>query len=352
MLAAQLETPALIADLDVLEKNIALAQTMLAGSHTAMRPHYKSHKCPAIAHMQIAAGAKGISCAKLGEAEDLIASGIEDVLIANQITDPAKIARLAYLAACCRLSICVDDRDNILALQKAAALAGSMLHCLVEYEIGMKRCGVDRPEEVYELVRTIEACPNLTFEGIQAYAGNLSHEADYATRDAESLRVEERLTELVQYLASKGVTVREISGASTGTIQFRGKDTVYTEVQAGSYIFMDMAYRELDLPFAHALFVLTSVIRRKEGAVITDAGRKSVSMDQKMPEFIEYLGHPVKLSEEHCAVYEDLPVQVGDRLHLIPGHCCTTINLYDYLYLVRNGRVVDRIPIESRGKSL
>ena len=164
--------------------------------------------------------------------------------------------------------------------------------------------------------------------------------------------MEERLSELVRYLTSQGVKVKEISGASTGTIQFRGKDTVYTEVQAGSYIFMDMAYKEVDLPFQNSLFVLTSVVSKRAGTIITDAGRKSVSMDQKMPEFLEYPGHPVKLSEEHCSLYEDLPVSIGDHLHLIPGHCCTTINLHDFLYLVRSGKVVDRIPITSRGKSL
>ena len=236
-----LETPALVVDLDALEYNIEAGNRMLEGSKMKMRPHYKSHKCPAIAHMQINAGAKGITCSKISEAEDLIASGIEDVLIANQIVHPAKVARLAYLAKCCHLTVCVDNGDNILDLQKAASAQGATIHCLIEYEIGMKRCGVDTPEDFYELVSVIEKCPNLTFDGIQAYAGNLSHEENYQVRASESVRVEERLSALKQYVEERGTAVKEVSGASTGTIQFRKADSVYTEVQAGSYIFMDMA---------------------------------------------------------------------------------------------------------------
>lgn len=347
-----LETPALIVDLDALEHNIEVSNRMLEGSRMKMRPHYKSHKCPAIAHMQIDAGAKGITCSKISESEDLIASGIEDVLIANQIVHPAKIARLAYLAKCCHLTVCVDHGDNILDLQKAANAQGSTIHCLIEYEIGMKRCGVDTPEAFYELVKIIEGCPNLTFDGIQAYAGNLSHEENYEARALESLKVEERLSALKRYVEEQGSVVKEVSGASTGTIQFRKADSVYTEVQAGSYIFMDMAYGALDLEFKNSLFVLTSVLVKREDVVITDAGRKSVSVDQKMPVFKEYPQYPVKVSEEHSAVYENLPLKVGDKLKLVPGHCCTTMNLHDYAYLVRQDMVVDRIPVVSRGRSL
>ena len=216
----------------------------------------------------------------------------------------------------------------------------------------MKRCGVDTPEDFYELVSVIEKCPNLTFDGIQAYAGNLSHEENYQVRASESVRVEERLSALKQYVEERGTAVKEVSGASTGTIQFRKADSVYTEVQAGSYIFMDMAYGALDLEFKNSLFVLTSVLVKREDVVITDAGRKSVSVDQKMPIFREYPLYPVKVSEEHSAVYENLPLKVGDKLKLIPGHCCTTMNLHDYVYLVRQDAVVDRIPIVSRGRSL
>ena len=348
----QIETPALIVDLDVMEQNMDTMDQLLAKTPMKLRPHYKSNNCPAIVHAQLARGAKGITCAKLAEAEDLILSGVEDVLIANQITHPAKLARLAYLARCCRLTVCVDDSQNIDALQAACALQGSVLHCLVEFDIGMNRCGVHTPEDCLALAQQIRRCANLQFDGIQAYAGNLAHEEDTARRKAESEKVEQRLRELKTYLEENGVPVQEISGISTGTVQFHGVDSVYTEVQAGSYLFGDMAYRAVGVDFRNSLFVLTSVMSTHENAAITDAGAKSISVDQKTPAFFGYERCRVEMSEEHCAIYGDLDLKVGDQLLLIPGHCCTTINIYDYLYLVRDGKVVDRVPIESRGKSL
>lgn len=348
----QLETPALMIDLDILEKNMEVMKSMLEGTSMKLRPHYKSHKCPALAHMQIADGAKGITCAKISEAEDLAASGIEDILIANQIVHPAKIARLAYLAKCCHLTVCVDEKENIRELQKAAQSQGARIHCLIEYEVGMKRCGVDMPEQFFELARELQHCPNLKFEGIQAYAGNLSHEEEYQTRMKESAKVEERISELKKYVEARGIPVKEVSGASTGTVQFRGINSVYTEIQAGSYLFMDVAYNALNLEFQNSLFLLTSVISKRKDAVITDAGRKSVSVDQKMPVFKGYEQYPVEVSEEHSAIYADIPANIGDKMLLIPGHCCTTMNLHENVYLVRDGMIKDRVPIVSRGKSL
>ena len=347
----QIETPALIVDLDVMEQNMDTMDRLLKETPMKLRPHYKSNKCPAIVHAQLARGAKGITCAKLSEAEDLILCGVEDVLIANQITHPAKLARLAYLAKCCRLTVCVDDAQNIDALQAACAMQDSVLHCLVEFDVGMDRCGVHTREECLALAQQIGRCENLRFDGIQAYAGNLAHENDTPRRKAESEKVELRMRELKAYLEENGVCVQEISGISTGTVAFHGADSVYTEVQAGSYLFGDMAYRAVGVDFRNSLFVLTSVMSTHENAVITDAGAKSIAVDQKTPAFLGYEQYRVEMSEEHCALYGDLDLKVGDQLLLIPGHCCTTVNIYDYLYLVRGGKVVDRVPIEGRGKS-
>lgn len=230
MFVSQLETPALIVDLDVLERNQTRAMDLLRPLGVALRPHYKSHKCTAIAHMQLTGGAKGITCAKLSEAEDLIQSGVEDVLIANQVVEPAKLMRLGYLAGCCRLSVCVDTLENIRALESAAATFGTTIHCLVEYEVGMRRCGVATPQEALALAEAILAAPHLSFLGIQAYAGQLSHAEDFARRSREAARIEGRLRELLTFLHENGVDVPEVSGASTGTVELRGADTVYTEV--------------------------------------------------------------------------------------------------------------------------
>ena len=301
--------------------------------------------------MQLARGAKGITCAKLGEAEDLINCGVEDVLIANEIVHPAKIARLAYLAKCCYLTVATDSAENIRDLQAACALQKSVLHCLVEYDVGMKRCGVTEKEDFLALAKQISESENLVFEGIQAYAGNLSHEENYEKRQAESDVVELRLKELKKYLEDNGIPVKEVSGISTGTIQFHGADSVYTEVQAGSYLFMDRAYDAVGPAFENSLFVLSSVMSKPKGETILDAGTKAISVDQKPPVFKGYEQYPVKTSEEHGTVYAELPLNIGDQLRMIPGHCCTTINMYDRLYFVRENKVVDCVHIESRGKS-
>ena len=348
----QIETPALILDLDMMERNMDAMDKLLEGSNARLRPHYKSNKCTAIAHMQMARGAKGITCAKLSEAEDLVLAGIPNVLIANQITEPSKIARLAYLAGCCRLTVCVDNSTNINDLQKAAALQSTVIHCLVEYDIGMNRCGVHTKEEFAALAAQTMSCPNLSFDGIQAYAGNLAHQEDLISRKQESFNVEEKLIALTIHLEENGIPVKEVSGVSTGTLEFHIKDTVYTELQPGSYLFMDAAYHAVGVTFEHSLFVLASVISRTGGGVITDAGLKSVSVDQRPPRFMGYEEYDVDMSEEHCAIYgKELQQEVGDRMLLIPSHCCTTVNLYDYIYFVRKGQVMDRVPVTGRGHS-
>lgn len=348
----QLETPALVVDLDIMEENMRTMDRLLEGTPIRLRPHYKSHKCPAIAKLQLEHGAKGICCAKLSEAEDLILSGVEDVLIANQITAPAKIARLAVLAGYCDLTVCVDDADNVDALQAACGQQGTELRCLVEYDIGMNRCGVKTKEEVSSLARHLLYAPNLIFEGIQAYAGNLAHEEDTVLRKRESEAVEEKVRELKNYLEDQGISVKEVSGISTGTIDFHGKDSVYTEAQCGSYLFSDTSYRKVGVSFRNALSVLATVVSARPGAIVTDAGVKSLAMDQRPPVFTAAPELSVNFSEEHSAVYGDVPAKKpGDIIRIIPGHCCTTVNLYDWIYLVRDGQVVDRLPVTGRGRS-
>ncbi len=351
MLESQIQTPALVLDMDVFEKNLKGLKNTCDTLGLAMRPHYKSAKATALAHREIEAGAVGMCCAKVSEAEDLVESGIEDVLIANQITDRAKIAKVASLAACCRLGVCVDRADNIADLEQAAAFQGSTIYCYVEYDVGMNRCGVYTPEEFYALVQQIETCPHLKFGGIQAYAGNIAHCEDYEERKASSMAVEERIRTLKDYLEAHGVKVDVVTGVSTGTIGLRGSDTVYTEVQCGSFIFMDAAYRAVGAEFDHALSVLATVMDSYSDHATTDVGIKAISTDQRPPFFLEYPDTNIRFSEEHCKLFT-LDCKPGQKLHMVPSHCCTTINLYDWLYLVRGGKVVDKVPVTGRGKSI
>ena len=347
-----ISTPALILDVNILKENAEKMKTLLEGSNLKLRPHYKSHKCPAIAHRQIGSGAKGITCAKLSEAEDLILSGVEDVLIANQIVEISKIQRAGYLAGCCKLTVCVDSKENAMALEQAAAACGNTVYCLIEYEMGMNRCGLKDWDAIRELAETILAQPHLQFEGIQAYAGQLSHEEDDRVRAEQSRVTEEDLAGLVRYLKEQGIPVKEVSGESTGTVELRPENTVYTEIQAGTYLFMDAAYERVGVGFEHSLFMVATVISTAEDKFVCDAGMKSLGVDQGGPVFPDYPDAKIEMSEEHCAAYCKHTLSVGDKVLLIPGHCCTTMNLQDRVFMVKDGQVIDRIRVESRGKSL
>ncbi len=347
-----LETPALILDKRIFEANMDKMEKLLEGTPMKLRPHYKSHKCPEIARIQIERGAAGITCAKLGEAEDLAAAGIENILIGNQVVQPAKVKRVGQLAGKCYLIICVDNADNIRELSRAAVEAGTVIHCLVEYEVGMKRCGVDTYGEFLELAKLADSLDGLVFEGVQAYAGHMAHEHSEKVRISETERIENEVRGLKKYLEDNGLKVKEIGGGSTGTVEQKPKDSVYTDIQAGSYIFMDNAYGRLQLGFENALFVLTTVISTKKDRIVTDTGVKSLGMDQGNPVFLGVPeGSEISMSEEHGAVYCEHSYKINDKLLYIPGHCCTTVNMFDEIYVVDGDEVVGCWKVTSRGKA-
>lgn len=346
-----LETPALIIDELVMEENMDCMMTMLEDTRIQLRPHYKTHKSPDLAWLQIEKGAKGITCSKLSEAEDLVKAGIYDILIANQVVQKAKIVRLASLAGMCHMTVCVDSEQNIRDLSAAACLAGTVIHCYVELDIGMKRCGVSTFEEFYKLAALLEELPGVSYDGIQAYAGNLSHEFDVEKREAAIEANEERLRQLIAYLDERGIKNREVSGCSTGTIYMKKHSTVYTELQPGAYIFMDMAYRGMKTVFKNSLYVLATVVSADDDRFVTDAGAKSVAWDEMRPGLDGMEFERSSIAEEHSTFYGSHSLKVGDLVKVMPGHCGTTVNLYDEMYLVDGDTVIDRITVVSRGKA-
>ena len=351
-----LPTPALIADNDIITENMLSMEELLRGRAIKLRPHYKSHKCAALARRQIASGAIGMTCAKLSEAEDLAFSGVSDILIANQVIEPAKIDRLAWLAGLIRLTVCVDDMENVHALSRAAVYAGSTIHCLVEYDIGMNRCGVCTQEQVLELAATIRMLPNLEYDGIQAYAGYASHMVSTEERVETTRMNEQKVSALIEYLRIHGVEVHTVSGGSTGTAAIKAEDGIYTELQAGSYLFMDSTYDRLDVPFKNSLFVLATVVSRSENTIILDVGAKGLGADQNPPAVLDRgkrrITGRVVLNEEHLKLYDSgWDAKIGEKALVIPGHCCTTVNLYDWLYLYSGDILTERIAVTARGKS-
>lgn len=351
-----LPTPALVADLDRVTGNMDRMAQCLLGTPVRLRPHYKSHKCAALAHRQIAAGAVGMTCAKLSEAEDLIFSGVNDVLIANQVVERGKVDELARLARLSRLTVCVDDVNNAKDLSLAAAYAGSTVHCLVEYDIGMDRCGTRTPEGFLAVAQAVARLPNLCYEGIQAYAGHVSHMISSDDRRTATRENERKVAALMEFLRRHGLESQTVSGGSTGTCGFKAGGGVYTELQPGSYLFLDTTYGQLDLPFQNALFVLATVVSKQNDTVILDVGVKGLGADQDSPVVLDSQGNRLsgycELNEEHLKLYDShWAPSVGDKAIVIPGHCCSTVNLYDWLYLYRRDAIVERVAVTARGRS-
>ena len=349
----QIETPALLVDLNILEANIQKMAGYFDGKKAKLRPHFKTHKCPAIAHLQMDAGAKGITCAKLGEAEVLAEAGIRDILIANQIVDESKIRRLAGLANNAKITVCVDNMQNISELSQAAEAHGSTVYVLVEVEVGMQRCGVDTKEEVLKLAREICTSRGLVFDGLQAYAGQLSHNPSRSERIKGISEAEAKVLEIKDFLEKNAIPVNEISGAGTGTFDILGSREIWTEIQAGSYVFMDTDYGRLDLEFENALTVLTTVIHKRPGFAITDAGLKVCCQEKGKPAVRD---HPelsvLLLSEEHGKIKDERnELKFLQKLEYIPSHCCAAVNLHDHYYCVRNGLLETVWHISGRGKS-
>jgi len=353
MKTRNLETPALLLDKQAMLRNMEKMDHILTGTTMALYPHYKSHKCPAIAKLQLERGAGGITCAKLGEALDLQAAGMDNIVIANQIVQAEKLPKLAALAQKCRLTVCVDHPQNVLDLEQAMAQAGEgKLHVLVEYDVGMNRCGVSSHEEFLALAKLVSAQPHLVFEGIQAYAGQLSHEEDAQKRFAAVQAIEADVASLKAFCAENGVNVREICGGSTGFAHEKPKNTLYTQVQFGSYLFMDRSFLPLELQFEQALFVETTVLSVKPDHVVVDCGVKTMTMDQYPPYFPAFPQAQLSFSEEHTTILvENTHLKPGDKLRYVPGHCCTTINLFDRIYVIEGEDVLDCWEITSRGKA-
>lgn len=345
-----LSTPALVLDKNLLNANFEAMNRIIENTTLKLRPHYKSHKCASLAKMQIENGAIGMTCAKLSEAEDLCDIGIEDILIANQVVAPEKIRKLADLAKNCRLTVCVDNKENISELSLAAKNSGSIIHCLIEFDIGMERCGVVAKEDVLALANHISKCVNLVFDGLQAYAGHISHIEDIKTRKEMTLANYIKLRELISYLNENGFEVKTVSGGSTGTAEIKALEGLYTELQAGSYLFMDATYRNLSLPFKNSLFVLTTVVSKRSGLTVVDAGVKTCGTDQGMPVPRDGHADTIVASEEHFQLHNyNAETSVGEKMYLIPAHCCSTINLYDKIYLVDGDTIVDRILVTAKG---
>jgi 3-hydroxy-D-aspartate aldolase len=364
--AADIQTPCLILDLDALERNVKKMGDLASEMGVRHRAHGKMHKSVDVLKLQESLGrAVGVCCQKVSEAEVFVRGGIKDVMVSNQVCDPAKIDRLARMPKLgARVLVCVDDPENVAGLAAAAQKYGTRIECLVEIDCGAGRCGVTTSQEVVNIAKLIDAADGLKFAGIQAYQGAMQHLDLYTDRKAKIDIAVEQVEHAVNALKSLGLECDIVGGGGTGSYYFEGTSGVFNELQCGSYAFMDADYGRIldkdgkridDGEWENALFILTSVMSHaKADQAVVDAGLKVQSVDSGLPtvfgrdDKVEYL----KCSDEHGVVADpDGVLKVNDKLKLVPGHCDPTCNVHDWYVGVRGGKVETLWPVSARGKA-
>ena len=355
----EVDTPALVVDLDALEGNIARMAKAVEGGAARLRPHAKSHKCAEIARRQIAAGAVGVCAQKVSEAEALVAGGVADVLVTNEIVGQRKVARLARLAREAKVAVLADDAGNVAELDGSARAERTRLEVLVEIDVGAHRCGVEPGAPALALAKRIAECRNLRFAGLHAYHGAAQHLRSATERRAAITAAAEQALLTKRMIEKAGMACETVTGAGTGTFLLEGASRVFNEIQPGSYVFMDADYNrnawEDGWPrFEQSLFVLATVMSvHSPDRAVVDAGLKASSVDSGMPLVHERPGvEYAKASDEHgvlrIAAGAKAP-RLGEKLLLVPGHCDPTVNLYDWLVCARKGRVEALWPVTARG---
>ncbi len=357
-------TPVLVIDLDVMERNIRTMADFAGKRGIALRPHAKTHKSADIAKLQIAAGAGGVCCAKLGEAEAMADGGVDSILITSPVVSAPAIERLIALnQRIGDLRVVVDNPANVEAL--ASAASGKPLKVLIDIDPGIRRTGVSSPEAAAALAKTILAAPSLHYLGVQCYCGREQHIGPYADRRSAIAERTTYLNAVIAALSETGAPPSVITGGGTGTHRIDADLGVFNELQVGSYVFMDRQYNECDLtgagdaPYDTSLFIDARVVSANTAGVGTiDAGFKAMSTDGGPPTILS--GAPSGavyhfMGDEHGAVVApdapDTQFVIGSRVTLATPHCDPTVNLYDFYHVVRGDTLVEIWPVQARGRS-
>jgi D-serine deaminase-like pyridoxal phosphate-dependent protein len=343
-------TPALLLDIEVATANADLMGRRFRSLSASLRPHVKAHKCAQLARLQLDNGAIGVTTATLAEAEAMASAGVEDVLIANEVVGAGAAERLVSIAASTRLTVAADDESNLVELGRRASGAGSEIGVLIEVDVGMGRGGARSPEEALSLARRAMETPGVELRGLMGYEGHCASEPDAAVRERETRAAMQRLVEVAERSRADGMPVDVVSAGATGTYEVTGSYRGVTEVQAGTYILMDVYHEALAPEFSFALTVLATAISRHGDLVVFDAGRKGVGNDLLPPRLATGVGELAFINEEHAGFRfpEGSPYRVGDRAALVPGYAPTTVNLFGAFHVVESGRVVDLWPVLAR----
>lgn len=359
----EIDTPALLLDAAALEDNIRRMADFAARAKVGLRPHAKAHKTPLIAHKQLAAGAIGICCQKVGEAEVMVAGGVPDVLITNEVVGVAKVARVVTLARHASVTVAVDAVEPAELLAAAARSAGVTVGVVVEVDVGQSRCGVPPGGPAASLGEALARTYGLQLRGLQGYQGSIQHMVGYAARSEAGRQANARLMECRALFEERGLPLAIVTGGGTGTYDIEGRAPGMTDIQPGSYIFMDREYREIGgargpvfEDFACSLTVLATVMSAPtRDRVVVDAGVKALSTDAGPAALLQPAGWEYRpAGDEHgilTRVGDGPSLRLGDTVRLLPSHCDTTVNLYDHFHVVRDGRLEAIWTIPARGRT-
>lgn len=362
---ARLQTPALVLDLDAFERNLARMAMFCRDSGISLRPHAKTHKCAEIAKRQMAAGALGICCAKLGEAEVLATEGISAILLTSPVVTPRGIDRVVHLnGQIDDLMVVVDNPLIAETLATAVTAAGQTLTVLLDLDVGLHRTGMAVGDAARDLAWFIQDHAAFDFAGLQAYAGHVMHIEEFDQRREASLACLEGLRTMRDRLIGEGLTPRILTGGGTGTFNIDPDANVLTELQGGSYIFMDAQYndvdyrQDVDAPFETSLFVATTVISANaKGIVTTDAGFKALASDADAPVIVDGAPEGARYfffgDEQGGIAFADKQdtLSVGDQVLCVTPHCDPTVNLYDFYHCVRGDTVEAIWLVDARGRA-
>jgi D-serine deaminase-like pyridoxal phosphate-dependent protein len=361
---AEVATPALLVDADALERNLARMAKHAKEKGVALRPHTKTHKCPLLARRQIEHGAIGVCAAKLSEAEVMVDAGIEAVLVTSPVVTRDKIARAVELARrSSGFQIVVDSAAAAQSLSAAAEAAGVVVGVLIDLDPGIRRTGVAPGAPALALLREVKKLRGLRFDGLQSYAGHVMHVEGWEARKARSLSALASSLETKAAMEREGHEVRIFTGGGTGTFDIDCDVEAFTDLQVGSYLFMDCGYRRIGDrdsavfdAFESSLFVASTAISQPAAGFITvDAGFKAMAADSGVPELRDTTGVIYHWGGDEHGILEleapSRPIELGDQVVLIAPHCDPTVNLYDVLHPYREGRIEELWPIAARGKS-
>lgn len=364
MPAQDVDTPALVLDLDILDRNLKRMAESAERAGVRLRPHAKAHKCPMIARRQMALGAVGVCCQKVSEAEAMVEGGVPDVLVTYEVVGEPKVRRLAALARRARVAVIADHPEQVAAYSRAAGEYGVTLSVMADIYAGGPRTGVEPGKPAVDLALRIAEASGLRFGGLQAYNGAAQHVRDHAERREVYAAYAAKVSETRQLLEDAGLACETISGGGTGTSMWEAESGIFTELQPGSYVFMDADYApnldEEGRPwrgFEHSLFILTAVMScRSRDYALVDAGTKAANVDIAMPLVCELPGAMYSRPSDEHGVLELSPeagsVRLGQKLRMIPGHCDPTVNLHDWIVCIRNGAVEAVWPVSGRGAIL